>query len=69
MSEAAESAEVVALQKIVKAAEANVKRSPGDARAHAQLGMAYQQLDLRKHEGGTMQVGGSARARERSSVA
>ena len=40
----------------VKAAKAAVKRSPNDATAHAQLGIMYQQLDLNKHEGGTMQA-------------
>ena len=46
----------------VKAAKAAVKRSPNDATAHAQLGIAYQQLDLNRHEGGTMQARTRARA-------
>ena len=49
----------------VKAAKAAVKRSPNDATAHAQLGIAYQQLDLNRHEGGTMQARTRARARTR----
>ena len=50
----------------VKAAKAAVKRSPNDATAHAQLGIAYQQLDLNRHEGGTMQARTRTRVRARA---